>query len=328
MKGIPHLIGIIFCVGLILVVSFEKLPFESSPTLYPLRQLASEVFGPILSPNAKSVIFLKKDGIWVMDVDEGVKWHMPIQNKIMWYTWSSDSRKVAIVEEVGEGRKQAKLVNAKLVDVEAKQVVFCKLFELKREEGIYWREDQFTIAPISPLRIPIQPWVRRIEERLSHKSQPFHPPWQRVKRWRIKCWSPNEKVLLLEERLHPLYEVFGYYFGFLDDKGELTQIKPLSPLKGIGAAYLVCWYPDSQRMLIALRSEASAIAPPNVPKVRDYLYLVSIDGNCQEIKKKQSGLIDRVWLLEAETHLYLYLISNERQVTDNELWVGQLKGIK
>lgn len=319
MKNIPlYSIGMAFLVGLILVVSFEELSFESSPTLCPLRQLASGVFGAILSPNAKMVIFQKKDGIWVMDVDGSVKWHMPIQNKIMWYTWSSDSKRVAVVEEVGERRTRAKLV-----DVETKQVVFCKQFNLKREEGIYWREDkdQFMIAPIHPLRIPIQPWIRRIEEQLSSKSSPFRPPWQKVERWRVRSWSHNKKVVLLAERLHPLYDFFGYYLGLLDDKGELTQIKPLSPLKGKGEAYSVCWYPDSQRMLIVLRSEASELAPPNVPRVREYLYLVSIGGNCQEIKKKHLGLIDRMWLLDTKTHLYLYL-------SGDELWIGGLKGVK
>lgn len=284
---------------LVLVAFLHFAITDSSLTMHPLKLLASGVLYSLasLSPSKDKVAFSDKKGLWIVKID-GSEREFLIPNDIgivRQYSWSPDERKITLLRRWGD---KGCLIE---VDIERKQTLLRREFTYGKEYA-YQEEGKWVIGPLPP-KPPRPKYWREL------KLQPD---------WYVSSWSPDGKVALLAERLHRLfYGYCSYHLGFWDGK-QLTQIIPISLLTW-GSAKEVIWYPDSQKLLVVFRREGGGISPP--PGVEDSLYMVFIDGSCQSVEVKQKGLFHQIWLLDAERHIYLYLINSE-------LWLAKLKGIR
>lgn len=285
--------------------------------LTPLRRLASGVRGAAPSPDNKWVAFVAKGDLWLVSLD-GNSRRLVGRDQILWYDWSPDGKKIAVAKR---GTQKARV---DVTEVETGQTTPCGEFDPSRQ-SIQWIDGRCVIYPRRPrAEYFAQPlWVKRVEEQLTARSEPIPPlgPSSRsAKRWEVHDWAPNERVVLLGERCHPLYETFKYHLGLLDEKREIKQLVPLPALER-GRMVFTCWYPDYRKVLVVVRYEGGGLRAPDIPRVRDYLYLVSADGKCHGMKTEYR-FFRRIWLTDARNHLYLYITDND------ELWTGMLEGVR
>jgi len=215
-------------------------------------------------------------------------------------SWSPDSQKIAMI------KREKDKVWIIVMNIERREVLSPQEYKPGRHK-ISWRGGQCVLETYTP----VDPF----------ESEPPMRPGTRVKQHTVVGRSPDEKKLLIGERVTPLRGM-RYFMGFWDGK-QITQRVALPVTMGDRGKLI--WYPDCQRLLVVAcqGSDLDLGAIKSHPMLA--MFLVSIDEpsqkvNTQTVHLGQRGFISEMHLLDPRPHLYLYIIGGE-------LWLGELRGV-
>ncbi len=134
----------------------------------------------------------------------------------------------------------------------------------------------------------------------------------------------NRVVYFTEPGFPDNHIALGFY-----GKSGMKEICPL-PEGGLGGRGTgtteVVWYPDSREFLYLTGPAASMVSPGS-----QSLYIVTAEGHVTPVQLKHSGakydMFSFFQMLDADQQLVLYCV-NSGTPMQQELWIGQLQGVK